>query len=131
MFVSRLGALNKGAAPFGDEGPAAREFLRTRGLTDAILAEVMRDLEGQKEVAKGDVPEPYDADALEKAESEMWAFYLEWSAIVRGTITDGNLLRVLGFKKRAGGRSQKSRRVVLASETRLSGSDPAPQVAAE
>lgn len=108
VFVSRLTALEKGETPFGDEGPAAREFLRTRGLTDTVLAEVEHDLDGQKEIAQGEVPEPYDAEALEKAESEMWAFYLEWSAIVRGTITDGNLLRVLGFKKRAGGRTQKS-----------------------
>lgn len=101
IFVDRLAALGKGEAPFGEEGPAAREYLRGRGLTDNVIAEVVAELEGRKEVAEEVVP--FDEAALAAAEAAVWAFYLDWSNVVRSVITDGNLLRLCGFKKRTGG----------------------------
>jgi hypothetical protein len=130
-FVDRLRALEKGEAPFGEKGPEVREYLRGRGLVDSVILEVVAELEGRRVVSEGTASEPFDDAALEKAVAEMWAFYLEWSAIVRACITDGRLLRTLGFKKRAGGRTPKAAAVVITSERHLDGSAPVPQLPGE
>jgi hypothetical protein len=101
-FIGRLAALENGVAPFGAAGPEAREYLRERGLTDAIVAEAALELEARKDVAET-VVSVFDKDAFAKAEAEVWAFYLDWGHVVRSVITDGNLLRLCGFKKRSGG----------------------------
>lgn len=130
-FVDRLRALEKGEAPFGEKGPEVREYLRGRGLSDSVIEEVVAELEGRKVVSVGKAVEVSDDAALERAVAEMWAFYLEWSAIVRACVTDGRLLRMLGFKKRAGGRTPKVPAVVVTSEKRLDGAAPVPELPAE
>lgn len=115
-FLRRLEEMEKGEAPFGKEGPATRDDLRTRGLTDEVVAEVTEDMERLKSLQEDPAPPPaFDQAAAKAAEEAMWKWYLEWSAIARRVITDGNLLRVLGFKKRRG-RSAASSEVTIRSE---------------
>lgn len=102
-FIDRLGAMEKGESPFGVDGVEARKFLAKRGLSDSVVAQIVADLEGRKEVVAGSAPEPFDEAALAEAEAKMWAFYLDWSTVIREVVTDGNLLRLVGFKKRSSG----------------------------
>ncbi|HEX9621826.1 MAG TPA: hypothetical protein VF989_16890 [Polyangiaceae bacterium] len=96
-LLARLGEMEAGEAPYGDDGPEAHELLRTRGLTDdvireaaALIARVQSFREGS--VQKGPSPDPHAA-----AEAELWSWYLEWGTIARTAISDGRLLRELGF----------------------------------
>ena len=133
IFLDRLEAMREGAEPFGKNVPLAREYLRTRGLTDDIVAGALADRDKMQAVEETTAVGP-DADAAraaEAAEAAMWAFYLEWSALARHAIKDGNLLRILGFKKRTGGRTPKAPEVVINSERTLHGSAPVPLLPAE
>ncbi|UJR78462.1 hypothetical protein [Sandaracinus amylolyticus] len=103
-FVERVTALPRPRTDggLGREGRSARDLLAKRGLTDAViddaralLARVER-IERTEEAASPRSPED---DAL--AERDLWAWYLEWSTIARAVITDGRLLRQLGFGGRA------------------------------
>lgn len=101
IFFERLESMARGEAPYGQQGPQVREYLRSRGLSDEIVAQAKEDLELLKDVEQRESPvETIDEEAMKAAEEAMWQWYLEWSAIVRKVITDGNLLRILGFKKR-------------------------------
>ncbi len=130
-FIDRLGEMERGEASFEKDGPEAREYLRSRGLTDSVIEEIAGKLDAKSEFASGEVPTPFDTEELNKAEAEMWAFYTDWSTVVRSVITDGNLLRILGFKKRSGGRTPKTPRVVITSEMSLPEATPVPQLPAE
>lgn len=133
IFLDRLEAMAEGAEPFGKDGPVAREYLRTRGLTDEIVAGALaeRDKMQAVEDTTATGPGAEDAKAAEAAEAAMWAFYLEWSALARHAIKDGNLLRILGFKKRSGGQTPKAPEVVVNSEKSLAGSAPVPLLSGE
>ncbi len=103
LFVRRLDAMDKGEEPFGEQGPEAREYLRSRGLTDEVVAAAQEHLDAVRDLRTEPAPDsgPSAAEALE-AEEAMWKWYLEWSTIARTVIKDGHLLRSLGFKKRKG-----------------------------
>lgn len=101
IFLDRLAAMEKGAEPFNESGPEVREYLRTRGLTDEVIAEVSADMERLQRMAEEPLPVAVvDPEELKAADEAMWQWYLEWSAICRRVISDGNQLRALGFKKR-------------------------------
>src|SRR5690606_16342140 len=106
VLLERLEAMKKGDSPFGEEGQKAYEYLQTRGLSDDIISDAKNGISRLKSVQEVEVSE-FDEVALQQAEAVMWKFYLEWSAIARHVIKDGNLLRELGFKKRSGRRTPK------------------------
>lgn len=103
FFLQRLAAMEQGQEPFGADGPAAREILRVRGLTDEVVAGAQALAEQLHGLDSEAPPDNLDATARKEAEDAMWRWYLEWSGLVRKVITDGNLLRMLGFKKRRPG----------------------------
>ncbi len=106
IFLERLAAMEQGAEPFNQSGPEVREYLRTRGLTDEVIAEVSGDMDRLQRMAEEPAPVPVvDPEELKAADEAMWQWYLEWSAICRRVISDGNQLRALGFKKRKAPRS--------------------------
>jgi hypothetical protein len=43
------------------------------------------------------------AEDFEQAETDLWAWYLEWSEIARTAIKQKQLLRALGFRRDTGG----------------------------
>jgi hypothetical protein len=94
-LVERIDALMQAA---DDESKDAVVLLGRRGLTSAVLDEARELLESVGEVAPS---APVDLDAhrqdIERAETELWDWYLEWSQIARATITQRQLLRALGF----------------------------------
>lgn len=103
VFVERLDAMERGDEPFGADGPLAREHLRSRGLSDQVVSVVKEKLVDVQDLHIERAPEPeLDQEQIIEAEEAMWKWYLEWSAIVRTVIKDGNLLRSLGFRKRKG-----------------------------
>lgn len=96
LFMSRLAELEQGAAPYGADGPAARELLHRRGLTEEREMEGRLLLEELRTVK--DAPRPSSiATDRQKAVDDLWAWYLEWSTIARLVISDRRLLRRLGF----------------------------------
>jgi Sec-independent protein translocase protein TatA len=84
---------------------AAVALLATRGLDETTLGKA-EDLLGRLRTdPEAAVPEP--TNDRKAAEEAMWAWYLEWSAIARQIIQDRNLLRSLGFLRRAAGGSDE------------------------
>jgi len=120
-FLRRLEALEgEGASP---EDIAARALLERRGLTAGVIAQATRLIEVLGSVQPMPEPAPEEAAAaLAEAEEALWAYYLEWSTIARKAITDGRLLRRLGF----GGGRRAARRGDAADEV-----DEGEEVAAE
>jgi hypothetical protein len=100
FFLRRLDAMDKGEAPFEARGPEVRAFLRTRGLSDAIVAEGTSLVTALQSIGTREAPST-SAQELLAAEEAMWGFYREWAVVARLTIKDGRLLRQLGFKKRS------------------------------
>jgi hypothetical protein len=99
LFTTRVRQLEQGVDTLGDAAPRARALLAARGLTEDELAFAEGQLARLGNIATKSMPLP-DAPTREDqqaAEDAMWAWYLEWSAVARATIRDGNLLRVLGF----------------------------------
>jgi antitoxin component HigA of HigAB toxin-antitoxin module len=84
----------------GPDGQEALALLRARGLTDDVLADAEALLKrfGDLKLNAVVIPEPEAAVARrEQAEKALWSWYREWSTIARNAVTDGNLLRGLGF----------------------------------
>ena len=95
-FVQRLRLLEKDVSG----GPEALALLKTRGLTEDVLkhAELLLKRFGNVTFSPPKASDPAAAQAMrEKAEDELWAWYMEWSTIARNAIHNGNLLRTLGF----------------------------------
>jgi hypothetical protein len=131
VFLDRLDVMEKGEAPYGAEGPRVREYLRGRGLSDAVIAAAKASLDQIREVeASVVVIEPVDPVAEEAAVKSMWDWYLEWSRLARRVIKDGNLLRLLGFKK-LGRRRPKKAAVVVVEEKALPAALPALKEASD
>jgi hypothetical protein len=87
------------AAPGGDEIAA---LLASRGLEQTVFdhaRQLLTALEQAEPLPELDPTLGEDEKAA--AVAEMWAFYLEWSAIARAVIKDRNQLRQLGFLKRS------------------------------
>ncbi len=118
IFVERLEAMTRGDAPYGEEGKAAREYLRVRGLTDEHVAHAKALLEQLRRLEADVPPPPASDEEVDGAQDAMWQWYLEWSGLARRAVKDGNLLRLLGFKKRKAGRDD-------AEEDDIEGNDAA------
>jgi len=112
------------------EGQEAYEYLQTRGLSDDVISDAKNGISRLKSVQEEEVSE-FDEVALQQAEAAMWKFYLEWSAIARHVIKDGNLLRELGFKKRSGRRTPKPPEVVVTAERAFEAAPELPVLPAE
>lgn len=79
-----------------DDGKNARTLLAKRGFTAEIMAEAAGYLHAMKTVTSDPLPPDRTAER-ERAERDLWAYYLEWSVILRETITDRRLLLSLGL----------------------------------
>lgn len=97
VLLERIAALEASSAP-GDL--AARAHLRTRGLGAEVIAEARRLMDRIERVRiEPSLPSSAELDARERAEAELWAWYLEWSAIARARIRSRSLLQKLGFRR--------------------------------
>jgi len=103
-LLDRLDAVAKPKSQGGHpQGPDARKLLVKRGLTDAVVEEARGLLAKVGKVPEGaELVEAIDADpdATAEAETRLWNWYLEWSAIARTVIHDRRALRSLGFLRR-------------------------------
>lgn len=129
-FVERLQALGEGAAPYGADGVAARELLAKRGLTESVIDGVVATLQQLSQLSEH--PMAYTPEEIRAVEEAMWAWYLEWSAIARATITSRAVLRRLGFlRSRNGGGSDEleAEAEVVAPEQSSVGVIDAPRLA--
>lgn len=100
-FVERWESLARSKDKGGpDEGGAeAKKLLDRRGLTKAVIDEA-KDLltrAGKVEPAAEAEASPLDDEDFAKAEADLWAWYLEWSAIAQIAIKNRRLLREMGF----------------------------------
>ncbi|MDI3283677.1 hypothetical protein [Polyangium sp. 15x6] len=101
-FVERLETIDDPAwnGGFGQAGKDARALLAQRGLTEMVVDEA-KALLGKLRNVDGPLPDleklAAEDESFEKAETALWAWYLEWSAIARRAITQRGLLRQLGF----------------------------------
>lgn len=101
LFTTRVRQLEQGVDQLGEAAGRARALLVERGLSEDELAHAERLLERLGDIAAAPPPPPGPTPEEQKAaEDAMWAWYLEWSAIARAVIRDGNLLRALGFGSR-------------------------------
>lgn len=98
VLLRRLKELESGA--LGPHGKEARDLLTRRGLVPAVISEATKLLEqsGMPEPTMQQ-PAPFDPAAAQAAEDAMWAWYREWSQILRVEITDGRVLRELGLTR--------------------------------
>jgi hypothetical protein len=97
LFVVRLEEMAAGAEPFGAEGPAARQALADRGLTDDVL-DTLRALLARV-ASLGDVEESApDAATRARAVASLEAWYREWAGIARVVVTNRAHLRMLGLR---------------------------------
>jgi len=98
-FVDRYDELGAGDAKYGAEAKKAQELLISRGVTMAVITEAKDLLSKLSRVAEPpEAVSPHQQEAeLEKAEADMWAWYLEWSKIARIAVKQRALLKQLGF----------------------------------
>lgn len=95
ILLERLELLAKDAST---PAQAATALLQKRGLTPAVLGEAQSLLKQIGTLPPVATSEPTPtAEQVQQAEDEMWAWYLEWSAIAQRAIADRRLLRGLGF----------------------------------
>lgn len=95
--LERIAALETSSAA-GDL--AARAHLEKRGLSAEVIAEARRlidRIERPKFVPS--LPTAAELAARERAEAELWGWYLEWSAIARARIRSRSMLQKLGFRR--------------------------------
>ena len=115
-FLERLGRLTKKKSDggYGPGGKEAKALLEKRGLTQERIDEAKALLDrlgatgaapakdkpaGDKKSKEKKAEE--QAAEFAKAEAALWAWYLEWSEIIRTAIKDRKLLRLLGFLRTA------------------------------
>jgi hypothetical protein len=96
-FVERFDQMASGAGAYGAEGTQAKAVLESRGLTQTVLNEARGLLETVGKIATINPATVQDPKVLEKAENDLWAWYLEWSQIARVAVTQRVLLRQMGF----------------------------------
>ena len=97
-FLERFDQMAAGAGAYGAEGAQAKAVLEARGLTPAVLNRARALLENVGKIATVDaVMAAQDPKALEKAENDLWAWYLEWSQVARIAVTQRVLLKQMGF----------------------------------
>ena len=93
VFLDRIRDLETGA--HGKSGEKARRLLARRGLTDEVVGDARRLLDALKAppLPPAELPPSDRAAELEA----MWAWYREWSQILRAELDDGRLLRSICF----------------------------------
>lgn len=97
-FVERFDLMAAGAGSYGAEGTAAKAVLEARGLTADVVNQARGLLETVGKVVTLTGPTIDDErKKLEKAEADLWAWYLEWSQIARVAITQRGVLRQMGL----------------------------------
>lgn len=96
-FIDRYDQMASGTGGYGAEGKQAKAVLETRGLTQAVINEARGLLETVGKIATVNPATVQDPKVLEKAENDLWAWYLEWSQIARVAVTQRVLLRQMGF----------------------------------
>jgi hypothetical protein len=99
-LLNRIDDLEDSSSVFPGEGHAARRLLAERGLTHEVVEDVRQLLKtiGQFSEPK---PTPVKQGSRKQAEGALWSWYLEWSAVVRGSVTDRRALRRMGFLKKS------------------------------
>jgi hypothetical protein len=109
-FLDRLDQMETGERPFGDIGPAAREALRERGLTEERLVEVRALLD---QIATLEPPRTSQRlvalEEEDRAVEALWGWYLEWSVVARRAVKNRTLLRSLGFSPRLSAQPEPGR----------------------
>lgn len=97
-FLERIAQLKSGAPGIPADAPAAVKALEARGLNADVIAAAEKLIERLRKVEAGSAfgQQPSDEE-LAEAESELWAWYLEWSQIARTAIKQRALLKALGF----------------------------------
>ncbi|WP_437938412.1 hypothetical protein [Sorangium sp. So ce341] len=102
-FVERWENLAKSKEKGGPdaEGDEGRKILAKRGLTKAVVDEAKQLLAraGKLESIAELPPAAATDEDFEKAEQQLWDWYLEWSTIVQTAIKDRRILRELGFRR--------------------------------
>ncbi|WP_437635852.1 hypothetical protein [Sorangium sp. So ce854] len=102
-FVERWDSLGKSKEKGGPdaEGDDARKILAKRGLTKAVIDEAKQLLaRAGKLESVAELPRAAAGDHdFDKAEQQLWDWYLEWSIIVQTAIKDRRTLRELGFRR--------------------------------
>ncbi|WP_437774923.1 hypothetical protein [Sorangium sp. So ce1097] len=102
-FVERWDNLGKSKDKGGPdaEGDEARKILAKRGLTKAVIDEAKQLLAraGKLESVAELPPAAAGDHDFDKAERQLWDWYLEWSTIVQTAIKDRRTLRELGFRR--------------------------------
>ncbi|XXT20441.1 hypothetical protein WME94_02575 [Sorangium sp. So ce429] len=102
-FVERWDSLGKSKEKGGPdaEGDEARKILAKRGLTKAVIDEAKQLLAraGKLESIADVPPAAANDEDFDKAEQQLWDWYLEWSTIVQTAIKDRRILRELGFRR--------------------------------
>ncbi len=97
-FIDRFDQMAAGAGTYGAEGPKAKAVLEERGLTPSEINNARALLESLGKVETVDAAMAgQDPKAREKAENDLWAWYLEWSQIARIAVTQRALLKQMGF----------------------------------
>lgn len=95
LLLDRLAELEKAS---DKDSKDARALLKVRGVTKAVLDEAKAYLAEAEVPAEPTVTPQEEVDAaVEQAEAQLWAYYLEWSKIARVAVKDGRLLAQLGF----------------------------------
>ena len=101
-FLDRWVNIDKPVADGGldQDGKEAKKIMAKRGLTTAVINDA-KALVAKLRHVDGPLPDLEKIEAeeanFEKAERELWAWYLEWSAIARNAIKQRSLLKKLGF----------------------------------
>ncbi|XXT20419.1 hypothetical protein WME94_02460 [Sorangium sp. So ce429] len=108
-FVERWESLGKSKEKGGPdaEGDEARKVLTKRGLTKAVIDEAKQLLAraGKLESIADVPPAAANDEDFDKAEQQLWDWYLEWSTIVQTAIKDRRILRELGFRRTSSSRA--------------------------
>lgn len=98
VLLRRVKDLETGV--LGESGKQARELLLRRGFTPLVITAATQLLEQAGTVAPEATPhETMNSEDSAAAEDAVWAWYREWSQILRVEITDGRLLRELGLAR--------------------------------
>jgi hypothetical protein len=102
-LVERWESLSKSKDKGGpDEGGAdAKKLLEKRGLTKEVIVEAKQLLEraGKVESASENAEGGVDEEDFAQAETDLWAWYREWSTIAQIAIKSPRLLKDLGFRR--------------------------------
>ena len=113
VFLSSVGAGTHGRnaqfedldGGFGNDGKQAKKLFGDRGPTKETIGDAKALLEKLHKV-DGPLPDldevATDEANFEKAEQELWGWYLEWSAIARKAVKQRSLLLKLGFLRSSG-----------------------------